>query len=189
MKTPRLFWLGLLVVCAPSVPAGESAMSTEALIEAKQRVVQHMALNPVLLRAVRRQNAEALSPDARKAREAEWGTDATDSPLKRAVEGTAAGQVLKGQVDRDPVLIQATLTDAAGDTVAVFPAKGAYFHGDDETWIEAYNDGAGRVVAHAPKSDDGGSATVKIAAPVLEQGKTIGVLVVAAAVGPADTGR
>jgi len=189
MKAHRLPWLGLLVMCAPSAPAGEPAVSTEALIEAKQRVVQHMALNPVVLRAVRRQNAEALSPDVRKARESEWGNDATDTPLKRALEGTAAGHFLKAQVDRDPVLVQATLTDSAGDTVAAFPAQGSYFHGDDETWLEAYNDGAGKVVTHTPTGDDGGGATVKIAAPVLEQGKTIGVLVVAATVGPADTGR
>lgn len=190
MKNPRLSWLGLIVLCAPAASTADSTASAEALLENKQRVVQHMALNPAVVRAVRQQNADPASPEVRKEYESEWGSEGVYTPLKRALEGSAAGQFLKAHVERDPVMIQATLTDAEGDTVALFPAQGPYFHGDADAWRDAYNNGKGKVITLGPTDDDGdGKATLTIAAPVIEQGKAIGVLVVAASLDSAAAGR
>jgi hypothetical protein len=183
MKSARILGLALLALSAPSTAVADTAM--DRVLENKLRVIQHMALNPTVVRAVRRQNATAGSPETRKARESEWGSEGMQTPLRRALEETPAGQFLKGQVERDPVITQAVVTDATGDNVAVYPAVGPYFHGDELAWREAYGEGAGKVFTGPLTRDDAsGAHTVQIAAPVVDQGRTIGVLVVAATVTP-----
>jgi hypothetical protein len=64
----------VLATLAPAVGAqqdiGESEL--EDLLRVKIRTVRHMALNPLLIRAVRQQNASGLTPDEIARRDKAW---------------------------------------------------------------------------------------------------------------------
>ena len=90
-----------------------------------------------------------------------------------------AAPVEHGRGDLDAAYNEAFLTDNQGANVAAFPPTSDYFQGDEEKWSESFNEGSGRVFIGPVELDEStGVRAVQISAPVLDQGRTIGVLVV-----------
>ena len=151
----------------------------EAALALKIRAVRHMALNPTLVRAVRRQNAEGISPSEITARDERWKSSDEVTQFKWTLQQTRAGRFLRDRVNADAAYNEAFLTDNQGANVAAFPPTSDYFQGDEEKWSESFNDGSGRVFIGPVELDEStGVRAVQISAPVLDQGRTIGVLVV-----------
>jgi hypothetical protein len=149
------------------------------LLRVKVRTVQHMALNPLLIRAVRQQNAAGLSLEVIKNRDTQWRASKDLTPFKRSLQSSPAGQFLKQQVLRSTSFNEGFLTDNQGANVAAFPATSDYWQGDEEKWTASFNGGNG-VLFIGPLELDDSTQTVaaQVSAPVLDRGKTIGVLVV-----------
>ena len=149
------------------------------LLRVKVRTVQHMALNPVLVHAVRSQNLGALSLELIKERDAEWRESKGITPFKRSLQTNNAGRFLRGTIERLQSLNEAFLTDNQGANVAAFPATSDYWQGDEEKWTASFNGGAGRVFVGELELDESTQTyAVQISAPVIDRGTTIGVLVV-----------
>ena len=172
----------LATLLAPSLAVAQEAYDQdeiEKLLKTKMRTVQHMALNPVLVRAVRRQNAETLNIDDIKQRDNDWKATKNLTPFKRSLQNNSAGKLLRRYVGRNPSLNEAFLTDNQGANVAAFPPTNDYWQGDEEKWTESFNEGDGRMFL-GPLEHDESTSTVaaQLSAPVVRQGETIGVLVV-----------
>lgn len=151
----------------------------ENLLRVKVRTVQHMALNPLLVRAVRQQNASGLTPEEVTRREKAWRATKELTPFKLSLQTSPAGRFLKGQVQRSTSFNEAFLTDNEGANVAAFPATSDYWQGDEEKWSASFNGGDGRIFIGALKLDEStNTVAAHVSAPVLDRGKTIGVLVV-----------
>lgn len=151
----------------------------ENLLRVKIRTVQHMALNPLLVRAVRQQNASGLTADVIARREKAWRATKELTPFKLSLQTSPAGQFLKQQVQRSTSFNEAFLTDSQGANVAAFPATSDYWQGDEEKWIAAFNGGDGRIYIGGLELDEStNTVAAQVSAPVLDRGKTIGVLVV-----------
>jgi len=179
-----------LVIAAGSA-SGQPQISQEELEEllrVKVRTVQHMALNPVMVRAVLRQNASGLSLEEIKRRDAEWRASKELTPFKLSLQTSRAGEFLKQQVERSTSFNEAFLTDDQGANVAAYPATSDYWQGDEEKWIASWNDGKGKVYI-GPLELDESTQTVaaQISAPVLDRGETIGVLVVGVTISYLET--
>ena len=151
----------------------------EDLLRVKARTVQHMALNPVLVRAVRAQNQSSQSLDQIKSLDASWREDKTLTPFKLSLQTNQAGSFLKSTVERLQTLNEAFVTDNQGANVAAFPATSDYWQGDEEKWSASFNGGNGQLFMGALELDESTQTyAVQISAPVLDRGETIGVLVV-----------
>jgi len=145
----------------------------------KVRTVQHMALNPVVVRAARNQNLSGLSLEEIKRRDDEWRATKALTPFKLSLQTNEAGQFLKSTVQRLQPLNEAFLTDNQGANVAAFPATSDYWQGDEEKWSASFNGGDGKVFIGPLELDESTQTyAVQISAPVLDRGRTIGVLVV-----------
>lgn len=179
MRISALFLAALL---APGLVAAQEDIDQselQDLLRNKMRTVQHMALNPALIQAVRRQNAEHLDLNTIKQRDAEWKATKKLTPLKRSLQENSAGQMLKRYVSRNPSLNEAFLTDNQGANVAAFPATSDYWQGDEEKWTASFNDGAGKLFLGPVERDEStNTLAVQVSAPLFHQGETIGVLVV-----------
>ena len=179
MRISALFLAALL---APGLVAAQEDIDQselQELLRIKMRTVQHMALNPELIQAVRRQNAEHLDLNTIKQRDAEWKATKKLTPLKRSLQENSAGQMLKRYVSRNPSLNEAFLTDNQGANVAAFPATSDYWQGDEEKWTASFNDGAGKLFLGPVERDEStNTLAVQVSAPLFHQGETIGVLVV-----------
>lgn len=179
--------LGALIACSVYSPvqAAESdvaSLSNAKLREAlsvKIRTVQHMALNPVLVNAVKLQNAQRISVEEINRRDTLWKDSDDNDPYKLTLQTSHAGSFLKGKVADGAKFNEAFLTDNQGANVATYPATGDYNQGDEEKWSESWNSGDGVIFLGEPEVDKStGVQAVQISAPVRDRGKTIGVLVV-----------
>lgn len=178
----RFTALILAALLAPGLAVAQEDIDQdelEKLLRAKVRTVQHMALNPVLIQAVRRQNAEKLDLNNIKQRDDDWKGAKNLTPFMRSLQENTAGKMLRRYVNRNPFLNEAFLTDNQGANVAAFPATSDYWQGDEEKWTESFNDGEGQIfVGPLERDESTNTVAVQVSAPLYHQGETIGVLVV-----------
>ncbi len=182
----------VLATLAPAVGAqqdiGESEL--EDLLRVKIRTVRHMALNPLLIRAVRQQNASGLTPDEIARRDKAWRATKGVTPFKLSLQTSAAGRFLKAQIQRSTSFNEAFLTDNQGANVAAFPATSDYWQGDEDKWSNSFNGGGGQIFVGALELDEStNTVAAQVSAPVLDRGKTIGVLVVGVTINYLQTKR
>ncbi len=181
MKSSRWMLL-LLLLPAQTLFAQAQLSDTELreLLRVKIRTVQHMALNPTVVRAVRRQNAQALPQEEIEARDNTWSENGELTAFKRSLQDNPAGRFLRTHVLRtDASFNEAFLTDSRGANVAAYPATSDYWQGDEDKWVESFNNGDGRVFLGDLEMDESTQThAVQVSAPVLDRGRTIGVLVV-----------
>ena len=149
------------------------------LLKTKIRSVQHMALNPTVIRATRRQNSENLTLDSIIRRDDEWKSTKELTHFKRSLQESDAGRFLKRMIGINSSFNEAFVTDNQGANVAAFPATSDYWQGDEEKWTASFNDGVGQVFLGPLEYDDSTKTyAVQISAPLYDRGVTIGVLVV-----------
>ena len=177
----RAIFLTLALMLPLAVPAevdlGDAAI--ESALALKIRTVRHMALNPTLVRAVRRQNAQRISGDEIAERDEAWQAADGMTQFKWSLQQSRAGRFLRDRVNADASYNEAFLTDRKGANVAAFPPTSDYFQGDEEKWSASFNEGQGKVFIGPVELDDStGVRAVQISAPVIDKGRTIGVLVV-----------
>lgn len=181
-----LIAIPLGVAAQPEISASE----LEELLKVKVRTVQHMALNPLLVRAVRQQNASGLTPEEISRRDKAWRSTEELTPFKLSLQTSPAGQFLKQQVQRSSSFNEAFLTDDQGANVAAYPATSDYWQGDEDKWTESFNGGKGRVFIGDLELDEStNTVAAQISAPVLDRGETIGVLVVGVTINYLQTRR
>lgn len=162
----------------------------EELLRVKVRTVQHMALNPLLVRAVRQQNSLRLSQEEIARRDKAWRVTKELTPFKLSLQTSPAGRFLKGQIQRNDSFNEAFLTGDQGANVAAFPATSDYWQGDEEKWSASFNGGDGRVFIGSLELDEStNTVAAQVSAPVLDRGITIGVLVVGVTINYLQTKR
>ena len=173
----------LLFSSAPlAISLSEDEMSES--LKNKIRMVQHMALNPLLIKAVRQQNFEALNTETIDLREQEWKTGSESIELKTSMLAGDHAALMRRFIDENRGLLEIYLTDSRGANVAAYPLTDDYWQGDEEEWIKSFNDGKGRVFIGSLKRDEKtNSVFTHVSAPVFDRDKTIGVLVVAVRLG------
>ncbi len=183
--------LGLSTVTMTAIAQEDISKSElEELLKVKIRTVQHMALNPLLVRAVRQQNATGLTQEEIARRDKAWRATKEMTPFKLSLQTSPAGRFLKSQVQRSTSFNEAFLTDNQGANVAAYPATSDYWQGDEEKWSESFNGGNGRVYIGALELDEStNTVAAQVSAPVLDRGRTIGVLVVGVTINYLQTRR
>lgn len=176
--------LALLITLALS-PAAVLSQDTpdreelEELLKTKIRSVQHMALNPTVIRATRGQNAQNLNLEEIEKRDDEWRSSEELTSLKRALQENDAGRFLKRVIGINKSFNEAFVTDNQGANVAAYPPTSDYWQGDEEKWTAAFNGGNGRIFLGPVEYDESTKTyAVQISAPLFDRGATIGVLVV-----------
>jgi len=174
-----LFAISLGAAVAVHAQAKIDAESLDALLRVKVRTVQHMALNPLLVRAALQQNQQQLPLEEIKKRDGSWRGTKELTPFKQSLQSNKSGRFLKNTVTRLSSLNEAFLTDNQGANVAAYPATSDYWQGDERKWSASFNDGAGKVFIGELELDESTQTyAVQISAPVIDRGETIGVLIV-----------
>lgn len=166
---------GVTQVAAQQEPDRQEVLER---LENKLRAVRHLAFHPAIVRAVRSQNNEQLSMETIQQRDSEWRSTQEENALQRSIGHSRASQVLKTVVDRNPAFSEAFATDNQGANVAIFPTTSDYWQGDEDKWIKSFNDGDGKQwIGDIEVDESTGTAAVQVSVPILDQGETIGVLV------------
>lgn len=148
-------------------------------LQVKIRTIRHMAFHPVIVRAVRTQNNQKLSLDVIKRRDEQWQSAKQENALQRSILHSEASQVLKTFIQGNVDFNEAFATDDQGANVAMYPTTSDYWQGDEDKWIKSFNNGNGKLYIGKVQFDESTKkVAVQVSVPILDEGKTIGVLVV-----------
>ncbi len=170
-----------LVLTVNRRTAKEVRWDETTLRQALQQEITHtrkLAREPLLVTAVRQQNAEGLSRADILRRDLEWISGDDSSPLKQRLLDSEAARFLRLQVEGSRVYSEMILTDLQGANVAVYPLSSDYWQGDEAKWRQVVLQG--QVSYLSPISEDvsSDSNVVQLSVPVVDEARTIGVLIV-----------
>ncbi len=135
--------------------------------------------------AVRKQNELDIPLSAIKKMDASWKRvmkqkGSPNNLMIRAFHHPAAQFLRKVAEKHRPRYPEMFLCDNKGANVAVTQFTSDYWQGDEDKWIQAFDNGKGKVVIGEPEFDKSTrTMSVQVSVPVMDQGKAIGVLVVA----------
>jgi len=169
----RYLLLALLVGCLSQARAENLAPEIQTKIDARIAAAVSWAADPVIVAAVRTQNA-GVPADYSAMTQEKWRALTVLDPFVRSFSKNAAGQFLKAK--RDEVVTEAFLSAANGWKVACIakPTNWSH-HGKDKHEVPM----SGKNWQGPVELDESsGQQQVQIAVPVLDGGKPIGSLVV-----------
>ena len=135
--------------------------------------------NNILVNSVKKQNEKKVDMSEIKRIDKEW-VDGKANKLVSELQNNKVGTFLRDKMLLNKILyLEAFLCDNQGAVVGEYPKTSDYWQGDEEKFIESYNGGDGRFYQGAIMFDDStNSYSVQVSIPVLDEGTTIGVLIV-----------
>jgi len=178
MKIKLIKILGLLLVGTAGLilkTNGADAIdaSLQTKIDAQLKLVQVWAADPVIVNAVKAQNA-SLPPEFTAMTQDKWKDLSKTDPFVRSFDKNATGAFLKGK--KSDVIIRAFVSDAAGLKVGFTAKTLSWSHKGDPKHDQPM---AGKTW-QGPREQDkaSGLEQVQVSVPVLDGGQPIGSLVV-----------
>ena len=142
--------------------------------------VNQLAKQVRFIRAVRQQNAMGLALDEIKQRDQQWIQSGPDSKLKKSMTSSDIGRFLSSVIkNNSDKYNEMFLTDNQGANVAAYPLTSDYWQGDEAKFIEAFNNGEGKIYIGKLEFDESTQVNaIQISVPVKYGSKAIGVLVI-----------
>ncbi len=141
--------------------------------------IQKMAANPVIVDAVKAQNAKNISLDDIKKRDAAWRkVTGVDDFMNALLSNPAAAEMLKFEKSK-PYYIELFLMDNQGANVAMTNKTSDYWQGDEAKWQKSFNGGKGGTHLGDVEFDESAQAyLVQVSVSVMDGGQAIGAVTV-----------
>lgn len=135
--------------------------------------------NPILVTAVKAQNAAGLTLDSIKERDGVWRkTSGVDDFMKSLLENAAAKELSRLEASK-PFFFELFLMDGQGANVAMTNKTSDYWQGDEAKFTESFNKGHGAVHIGDVEFDESSQAyLVQVSVPIMEGGSAIGAITI-----------
>lgn len=173
--------LASILLC--NVAISQEQISPEEVREIiKEKIERTIKLgtSSLLVNAVKEQNALGMSLDTIKKIDQEWMSSNDPASLDQSQQATQVGNFLRSKVESNKgVYSGIILMDNQGANVDAYPVTPDYWQGDEAIWSASFNEGDGKVYIGPVEYDKKTkSDAIQISVPVIDDGITIGVLVV-----------
>ncbi len=163
----------LCVACV--VSAGEPA--PVFVQKLAHEVLFDLGTDPVIVAAVKDQNAQHLDLEEIKARDIIWRNYAGISPNMAAHMESDCGKHLVEVMYGAPYYAEIFVMDALGANVAMTDKTSDYWQGDERKFLECFTGWAGAVFVDEVEFDESTMAFLsQISVPVRDGGQVIGVI-------------
>mgnify|MGYP003581181447 FL=1 len=171
--------LASIVLFGSAIAAhAQSAGDTQKLLSDEAARLQAWGSDPVLVAAVKAQNAKRVSAAQVKALDEQWTAGTADALVKQITTGACADHVRTVVADGH-AHGETFVMDHQGALVCATAKTTDYWQGDEAKWQRAFNEGKGAVFIDRPKFDDSPAQRLaQISVPVLEKGVAIGAITV-----------
>ncbi|AFL72486.1 PDC sensor domain-containing protein [Thiocystis violascens] len=142
-------------------------------------MLQEWGSNPILVEAVREQNALARPLDEIKRLDAEWMAASGVTPFMEGMMNNVPAQELKRLEQTKPYFLEVFLMDGQGANVAMTNKTSDYWQGDEEKFTYSFKDGQGALHIGEVKFDESAQVyLVQVSVPVLDGGSAIGAMTI-----------
>jgi hypothetical protein len=133
--------------------------------------------DPVIVAAVKEQNALGKSLDDIKTTDKKWQETAGVDPFMKSLMESACGKHISGILGSEDYFAEIFVMDNQGANVAMTGKTSDYWQGDEAKFVKSFADGAGAVFVDEVEFDDSSQAyLVQISVPVMDAGKAIGAI-------------
>ena len=153
----------------------EITPAVQAELEKQTKALAAWASDPVVIGAVKEQNAKGPIPGMDNAK---WKTIRRSDAIVQALVGNAAGQLLRKKIDAsNGTLDKAFLNGAQGEKVAFAEKTISYIHKGQDKFDVPMSTGKAWQMAKPWFDESLQGYAMQVAVPVMDGGKAIGVLV------------
>lgn len=137
-----------------------------------------LAKNPVVIAAVRAENAKGTSLAEIKDRHKKWlATPGVDAFMNSLMTNDCAKTLLSWQKEA-PYLVEIFVKDNQGANVAMTNKTTNYYHGDKDKFTKSFNHGEGAVFVSDVQFDESSQTyVVQVSVPVMDGKAAIGVII------------
>lgn len=165
----------LIMAHAWMVSAGEKA--PQKVVDLANTKLAGYGADPVIVAAVKAENAKAKSLDQIKAMDKQWMDTPGLADYMKALMDSACGKHLRSLQAGSPYFAEIFVMDNQGANVAMTDKTSDYWQGDEAKFTESYKGGAGAVHISEVKFDDSTQAyLVQVSVPVKDGGAVIGAV-------------
>ena len=169
--------VALLIVCLPVSLFAADPSGFQNKAKAAVPRIKKIAADPVVIAAIKEQNAKKVSLAEIQKIDKAW-TDG-DTKVSNEVSARPCSVKLQELLKKQPDLTEAFAMDDQGANVCMSGRTSDYWQGDEAKCQKSFNGGKGGVNFDERKFDSSAKAViVQVSVPVLDQGKVVGALTV-----------
>ncbi len=152
----------------------------QKILDGRIRAVQKMAVAPILVRMVKRQNEQQLTMKQIQEIDEQW-IQGGHVEFAQSLQTNPAGQYLKKMVKGNSMIyVAAFVCGNQGTVVGEFPRTTDFWQGDERKFTNCFRSGAGVLYVGKCAFDESRQMdVVQISVPVMDGREAIGVLIVA----------
>lgn len=174
-----LKFLVALVILAAATPAllhaGEAA--PPAVIRLAETRLAPLGTDPVIVQAVKEQNAQNKSLEAVKAMDEKWKATPGIADFMQALMDSACGKRLREIQNTADYYAEIFVMDRLGANVAMTDKTSDYWQGDEAKFTESYKSGRGGIHVSEVAFDESAQAyLVQVSVPVKAGDTVIGAI-------------
>jgi hypothetical protein len=172
--------LGLVLV-AVLLLTGKTVQSAEKppqkVVDLANSTLAKMGTDPVIVKAVKEENAKGKTLDQIKAHDQKWMATPGVADYMKTLMESECGKRLKTVQRSAAYYAEIFVMDNQGANVCMTDKTSDYWQGDEAKFVESYKGGQGGVFIDKVKFDDSAQAyLVQVSVPVKDGGKVIGAI-------------
>ncbi len=177
MRTRITVALAVAVMVAGSVWAGEKA--PQAVVDYVTGTLTKLGTDPVVVAAVRAENAKRKTLDQIKATDEKWRATPGVADYMQALMDNECARLLRRMQDQTGFIAEAFVMDNQGANVAMTDKTSDYWQGDEAKFQKSYAEGKGALFIDDVKFDDSSQRyIVQASFPVKDGARVIGAITV-----------
>lgn len=176
MKKTAIIVIALAVMMSFGI-AHAAEKAPQKIIDLGNTTLVAFGTDPVIVNAVKAENAKGKKLDQVKAQDAKWMADAGVADYMKALMDSECGKHLREIQKSAPYYAEIFVMDNLGANVAMADKTSDYWQGDEDKFIKSFAGGAGAVFVDNVKFDDSSQTyVVQISVPVKDGATAIGAI-------------
>jgi len=170
-----LIVVGMVLVVGTTVALAEKA--PQKVFDLANATLAKVGTDPVIVKAVKEENAKNKTLDQVKAKDGEWKATAGIADYMRALMNSECGKRLSAIQKSAPYFAEIFVMDNQGANVAMTDKTSDYWQGDEAKFQKSFNGGSGAVFVDDVEFDDSSQAyLVQVSVPVKDGDTVIGAI-------------
>ena len=165
------------LLCLTVGPAAAAEKAPQKVVDLAGGELAALGTDPVIVAAVKAENAKGKSLDAIKELDEKWKGTAGVVDYMQALMDSECGKHLRGLQDGKPYYAEIFVMDNQGANVCMTDKTSDYWQGDEAKFKDSFAGGKGAVHLSDVKFDDSTQAyLVQVSVPVKDGEKVIGAI-------------
>lgn len=175
MKAGKIILSVVFVLAMVAAVAAEKA--PQKVYDLAESTLASIGTDPMVVSAVKAQNAKGMSLSQIQDKDAEWKEYAGIADYMSALMESDLGKYLRSIQESRPFYAEIFVMDNQGANVGMTDKTSDYWQGDEAKFKNSFAGGAGAVFVDEVEFDDSTQVySVQVSVPVMDAGKAIGAI-------------